>query len=117
MITPQKYARKTFVIEAIQVTAENIEDVAKWCEGTVLTAAANHNRPESKYIKVQVHHPLNERQTKAFANDWVLRASAGFKVYTPKAFDTCFDPVGGDDFNYGEVLPVFEEAIPKLTLP
>ena len=83
-----KYARKPFYVEAVQVTAENIEDVAKWCGGQLIkgTEANPH-----AYIKVKVKRPLSARQTKAFHNDWVLKAGTGYKVYTADAFDKSFD--------------------------
>ena len=93
MIQTQKYARKTFLIDAVQVTEHNMAEVAEWCQGEVLTQAATKNRPEAHYIKIRVHHPLNERQTKAFVGDWVLYAGTGYKIYTPKAFAGCFDLV------------------------
>ena len=81
-----KYARKPFLVDSIQVTAENMEDVAKWCEGTLET-----NSRGDQFIRVAVHRPLYDRQTKAFAGDWVLFAGNGFKVYTVKAFETSFE--------------------------
>ena len=86
MIETAKFQRKPFEIEAVQVTEENLEDVAKWCDGVVETHG------DSQHIKVRVHRPLNERQTKAFVGDWVLYAGTGYKVYTDKAFKKSFEP-------------------------
>ncbi len=84
MIEPIKYVRKPFEVDAVQVTAENLEELAEWCQGTL----EEDNRP---YIRVRVARPLNERQTKAYAGDWVLYAGTGFKVYTSKAFHRTFE--------------------------
>lgn len=81
-----KYVRKTFFVDAVQVTADNMEDVAQWCQGEV-----REEEDGTRYIHVRVHRPLNERQTKAYANDWVLYAGTGYKVYTTKAFSSSFD--------------------------
>lgn len=83
-----KYARKPFYVDAVRVTEENIDEVIEWCAGEKLTDAE-----EGVYVKVRVHRPLTERQTKAFVGDWVLYAGTGFKVYTPKAFDKSFEKV------------------------
>jgi len=83
----EKYARKPFYVDAVQVTEGNMQDVAKWCQGSVQSTDAGEN-----FIKVRVHRPLNERQTKAFVNDWILFAGTGYKVYTPKAFNQSFEP-------------------------
>lgn len=86
MLATQKYVRKPFYIDAVQVTAQNIAEVAKWADGEVRTDSNN-----AQYVKVRVHRPLNDRQTKAFVGDWVLYAGTGFKVYTPKAFANSFE--------------------------
>lgn len=94
-IETSKFARKPFYVDAVQVTAENIEDVAKWCMGEVRSSTEKpEGVTEDQYVKVRVHRPLTERQTKAFIGDWVLYAGTGFKVYTPKAFEKSFEAAG-----------------------
>jgi len=83
----QTFVRKPFSVEAVQVTDENMDAVAKWCQGDVRTADKG-----DPFIKVRVHNPLTDRQTKAFVGDWVLYAGKGYKVYTDKAFERSFDP-------------------------
>lgn len=92
-IQPAKYARKTFYVDAVPVTEENMEDVAKWCDGTIETSSAAGGATGERYIKVRVHRPLTERQSKAFVGDWVLYAGTGYKVYTPVAFSKSFEKV------------------------
>lgn len=97
MLKTDKYTRKPFIIEAVQVTEENMADVATWCKGEILStnsqiAQGLHKDPE-RFIKVDVQNPMNERQTRAFVGDWVLFANQGFKVYTDRAFQRSFDPV------------------------
>lgn len=86
MLETKKYVRKPFYIDAVQVTAANIADISKWASGEVRTDSDG-----SQYVKVRVHRPLNDRQTKAYIDDWVLYAGTGFKVYTPKAFANSFE--------------------------
>lgn len=83
-----KFARKPFYVDAVRVTEDNINEVAAWCQGEVLT-----DPEEGQYIKVRVHRPLTEDQTKAFIGKWILFAGTGFKVYTAKAFDKSFEKV------------------------
>lgn len=85
----EKYTRNPFVIDAVQVTDDNINEIAQWCSGDVRTAEIKPGK-EDHYIKVRVQRPLNERQTQAFVGDWVLFAGTGYKVYTNKAFRKCF---------------------------
>lgn len=94
MLKTEKYARKPFLIDAIQVTPENMEEVAKWCGGTVETAERNGRTV--KFIEVPVSRPMNERQKRAFVNDYVLKAGKSFKCYPPKPFDDCFEKPSED---------------------
>lgn len=97
-IKPEKYVRKPFEVQAIEVTPENIQEVAKWCGGTIETDTEGPRPGDQEYIKVNVKKPLSIRQTHAYHGDWVLLATtsdpqggpAGFKVYTPRAFVTSF---------------------------
>jgi hypothetical protein len=89
----EKFIRKPFTVDAVQVTAENMQDVAEWCQGEVLTTEATEKRDPEDYIQVRVLRPLSPRQTKAFVGDWVLYSGTGYKVYTNKAFDRGFEMV------------------------
>jgi hypothetical protein len=98
-IETKGYSRKPFHVDAVQVTEENMEEVAAWCKGEIRTSKKTirndeneiTERKEIPFIKVEVHRPLNDRQTKAYAGDWVLLSDAGFKVYTQRAFDNAFE--------------------------
>lgn len=92
-VNPKKYVRKPFYVEAIQVTPENMEEVAQWCSGEVRASKKTPEGEDEQYIKVWVQRPLDERQTKAFAGDWILYAGTGFKVYMTKAFEKSFEAV------------------------
>ena len=84
-----KFVRKPFYVDAVRVNQHNIEDVAKWCGGTII------NKPDGRFahIKVDTFRPSNERQTQAHIGNWVLRTPDGYKVYTTKAFDFTFEKV------------------------
>lgn len=114
-VQPGKFRRKPFDVEAIQVTEQNMQDVARWCKGRILT----QDPSGLSYISVRVLRPQNDRQTQAFIGDWVVVASGKFKVYTDGAFNNVFEEVpngwviasdGGrlveihDDSDYGRHL-------------
>lgn len=110
-IVTETYTRKPFSIEAVRVTEENMEDVAKWCGGEI------HKYNGKRFIKVDVARPLTEKQTKAFAGDWVLRVKTSFKVYQHKAFVSNFDKVVSvEDTDTQDTLP-FEKPAPKIHMP
>ena len=100
MVTTQKYIRKPLYVDAVQVTADNLYEIAQWCQGTVKDYNDNTlhdsdagNVAKERYIAVRVHNPKNARQTKAFVDDWILYTERGYKVYMGKAFKSSFEPV------------------------
>lgn len=89
-----KFARKPFYVDAVRVSEANMEEVAEWCQGEILVDDDEQSPTHGqKYIKVKVHRPLTDDQTRAFIGKWVLFAGTGFKVYNPKAFDKSFEKV------------------------
>lgn len=83
------YGRKSFTVEAVKVTRENMEEVAAWCGGQIQTVTENGR--EKSFIKVEVKRALNENQTQAFCGDWVLKSDSGFKKYSHRAFVQSFE--------------------------
>lgn len=113
-IETKGYSRKPFHVDAVQITAENMEEVAAWCLGEIRTGKKvirdDDNkivdRTEVSFIKVDVHRPLNDRQTKGHLGDWVLLSSAGFKVYTERAFEKAFSTENADSVLFNEPTAV-----------
>lgn len=94
-VITQKYVRKSFPVDAIQVTSTNMEDIAEWCGGEI--RYEDSSRPDGdkiKYVHVRVYRPMSDEQTKARVGNWVLYAGTGYKVYTDKAFKQCFQQEG-----------------------
>lgn len=87
----QKFTRKPFEVDAVQVTAENMKEVANWCQGEI----KGNDSGDGRYIKVRVLRVMSEKQTQAYVGDWVLYAGTGYKVYTAKAFKNSFEPLDG----------------------
>lgn len=86
-----KFMRRPFEIDAVQVTTENYKEVMEWCHGTL--ECVDEQEGNAPFIRVKVVRPANERQTQAFAGDWVLKYGKNFKVYTPEAFEANFMPI------------------------
>jgi hypothetical protein len=97
MVVTKKYVRKPLYVDAIQVTVDNMVEVAEWCQGEIrdhndqpLSGVDVGNSSINRYIHVRVHNPKTVRQTKAFTGDWILYTVRGYKVYTQKAFKNSF---------------------------
>jgi len=92
----QTYQRKPLTVEAVQITEENLYEVAKWCEGDVRT----HNITGKKFIQVDVLHPKDPKQTRASVGNWILKSEQGFKIFSDSAFKSGWERIG----NVGEAL-------------
>jgi len=89
-MTFETYYRRPFAVEAVQVTADNMDALATEFQGLILMSSETKLHKSAPYIKVDVHRPIHDRQTKAFAGDWILRSEIGLKVYTQSAFESSF---------------------------
>lgn len=92
MIDERIFTRKTFSVRAIQVTAQNMYDVALWCDGRYVIAQNSAQRP---YIEVVIAKS-NGRDilARAYEGCWITRLVSGeayFKVYKDKSFAQAFD--------------------------
>lgn len=129
----EKYTRKPFPVEAVQVTEDNLSEVAQWCGGDIHTSTktlrddqgVETGKIKLQFVKVDVHRPLNDRHTKAFVGDWVLKSESGFKVYALKAFENSFqkkaepagDTVGGLSTDADAVAAAGEPSDGRERLP
>ena len=84
-------------MEAVQVTKDNLYDVAKWCNGDV-----RRDKEGVRYIKVKVINPHDAMLKEADVGCWVLKSERGYKVYTDTAFQNGFIPAQVD-VEYGKV--------------
>lgn len=90
----QTFTRKPFHVQAVRVTADNMDEVAKWCGGKVIDRANPKNKSQEQYyVKVNVVRPITEKQTMAFVGNYVLKTGHGFKVYTKVGLDKTFEEV------------------------
>lgn len=90
--------RKPFFITAYEVTEENMEILAQWCQGVVV-------REEGKppFVRVPVERATSSRQTKAFVGTNITvsmrRGEKSFKVYQKEWLDADFDELPEDEID------------------
>lgn len=92
-IATQQYIRKPLYVDAVRITAANMDAMAAWCQGEIQQDEVPGEGTGKKFIKVRVHNPKNPRQTKGYVGDWILYTPRGYKIYTNKAFHALFDVV------------------------
>lgn len=107
----QKFQRKPFTVEGVRVTKANMRQVAEWCSGEIKTSGKG-----VKYIYVDAHRPMTERQTQAFVGDWVLFHDRAFKIYTQNAFARNFELIeAGSGKDHADFIPEEEDTPLPLT--
>lgn len=106
------WGRKDFDVEAVQVTAENMKEVAAWCRGEL-----DDKFSEQTYILVQGGPNVDYE---VYVGDWVVMADGGFQFYPDAWFRRVFEPrvVEGilkldyvADNEFAEVLKVVAQAL------
>jgi hypothetical protein len=116
-IVTGKFTRKSFNVEAIQVTAENMAEVAEWCGGTKKDARdlPRYNASDTPVWYIQVPVVLSKAKTfrpdQAFVNSWVVKTGQGFAVYTKKGFGISFEPT--DENKFEAVLKLVKDAMSR----
>jgi len=88
-----KFVHRPVYVDAVQVTSENMGEVAEWCDGSIVAAKGE----VAIHIKVSVLRPKRIRETTAFVDDWVLKTNQGYKVYHKTAFKNSFNPAEVSD--------------------
>ena len=87
----KKAFRQPFEVAAVQVTPENMEELAKWCGGKILEDDVKGEQLSRSYIKVNTPNPTSERQKRAYMGDWILKSKQNFKIFTRSAFQKNFE--------------------------
>lgn len=91
-IEPGNWVRSDFEVEAIFVTAENIEEVTVWCNGVIESDGAGKKRIKVKVVQPTPTAYSRLRPSKARIGDWVVKDISGWKVYRDPAFMKIFTP-------------------------
>lgn len=96
---PTLLGRIPFFATAYQVTEENLQEIAAWCQGHVID---NDDRP---FVRVPVIRPTHNKQTQAYVNDWVVathqKGEKSFKVYTDEWLWKQFYEMPADAYDNG----------------
>lgn len=86
--SPRKFRRRTTVVEAMQVTRENVGEVRKWAGGKY------YSRPPMRAVTgVAIPHPVADGDDIAEFGDWVVRLSGSvFRVWDEERFLEAYEP-------------------------
>lgn len=91
----KEYSRKSFKVQAVQITKENILEIARMARGeyrtTVEIKGWNRNKPQD-HIFLPRNVRTSGNQAMAFVGDWFLMVGASYRFYSEKAFKGIFQP-------------------------
>lgn len=102
MIINKTYRRKTFTVQAIQVTADNMKGLAEWCDGNMIVYWPDISRQSGDYRAGQTCVEVligvvngRPQKARAYPGDWITRLhdTNNFRVYRNKTFLEAFEEV------------------------
>ena len=90
-----QYTRKPFPVSAVQVTLQNIDQVAEWCHGSVELVNTRMLGTETPLpvIKIQGQGDNRGKTFTAALGCYVVEQKGSFRVYKPAQFDASFDTI------------------------
>ena len=108
---PSTFQRKTFRVRSMQITAENLHDISKWCNGTVVQERNIDNEIVVYLIVTTSRVNGRVEKVKAFVGDWVscLTTANHFKVYRNQAYVEAFEPILSTEERREAVAELLEE--------
>lgn len=100
-----EFSRKPFVVNAVQVTLENVADVAEWCKGTVGQSSYKMVGTETQLpcVKIPGQGNYKGQEFTALLGYWIVERKGSFRVYKPAQFESTFE-------QYKSLSKAIEEA-------
>jgi hypothetical protein len=97
---PAEFVRKSFTVRAVEVKYDNIEDVAKWCNGRIdseTTRVVGGNEIKLPVIKVQGQGEDKGKELIARLGYFIVEQRKRFRVYKEPQFFAAFEEKIEDD--------------------
>lgn len=100
----KEYTRKTFSVNAVEVTLENYEKVAEWCGGTVEMVTTRLIGVQTKLPVVKITEQGNKgKEFVATLGCYVVELKGSFRVYKPTQFNDSFEEKEAEYASYAEI--------------
>jgi len=116
-----KYTRRTFEVEAVQISFENIEEVAAWCGGRIEKRSTRMMGTTAMLPVISLKGTGVEHGNYyiGYLNCWVVKMGKTSRIYKPEQFEKTFTKVNQKSLDdvlqmiadagwelYGHILPV-----------
>jgi hypothetical protein len=97
----KKFNRKPFAVNAVEVTLENVHEVAAWCGGTVEMQSTRMMGTQAKLPVIKMSGPSNAKDTVATLGCFIAELKGNFRVYKNALFFQVFDkvPVNAEEYD------------------
>lgn len=114
-----EYIRKPFTVTAVEVTFENINEVAEWCKGTVAMENTRLLGTETKLpvIKLKGQGDSRGKEFTATLGCYIVELKGAFRIYKQVQFFQSFEqkvPLQEEnkaDADPGEIWTPVEETV------
>lgn len=95
----EKFTRRPYDVNAVQVTPENANEVADWCGGTVVLGDYKHSKFMIKLpiVKVPGNGVNKGKLVDARIGSWIIEYKGNFRVYREKQIHEDFYQNHGSD--------------------
>lgn len=105
----RNYRRKSFEVQAVQVTPENFEDVARWTGTHVHQDWGVYDGREHILLPTAGDGRNRHMKIAVFVGDWVTLLNGQFNRASTKTFDSVFEEIKLDRFKrFEEILKLVE---------
>jgi hypothetical protein len=93
------FTRKPFAVNAVQVTLQNIQEVAEWCNGTIEYRQTKmmNTTIDLPFIVLKGLSNTRGQDPEAAFGHWVVELKGKFRTYKPQQFETTFEEVSTPD--------------------
>lgn len=85
----REFERRPFTVSAVQVTLENVEEVANWCGGKVEMEKVKLVGTETELPCIRLQSQ-NKQEFTASLGHWIVELKGSFRTYKAPAFDASF---------------------------
>jgi len=126
----KQFTRKPFPVNAVQVTLQNIEEVAEWCKGAIeyVPTKMMGTITDLPVVKMKGMGENRGKEFVASLGCWIVELKGSFRSYKHAQFEASFDeynevgPFEGDDGSAAEegtpeLLQEAEEFASKNCVP
>ena len=92
MLNTKNYKSKPIFVEAVQISEDNMNEIASWVNGEIITISdSSKDKTQISFVKAHVLRSKGYIRNKGYVGDWIVKSDLGVKFYTNAAFERSFE--------------------------